>query len=35
MAVELLGINSTQWVVLSVNPETAAVNSTGVVIGTS
>lgn len=34
-AVELLGINSTQWIVLSVNPETAAVNSTGVVIGTS
>jgi hypothetical protein len=35
MCVELLGINSTQWVCVSVNPETAAVNSTGVVIGTS
>ncbi len=35
MCVEMIGINSTQWVMISCNPETAAVNSTGVVIGTS
>jgi hypothetical protein len=33
--VELVGINSTQWIVISASPETAAVNSTGIVIGTS
>jgi hypothetical protein len=33
--VELLGINSTQWVVISASPETAAVNSTGIVFATS
>jgi hypothetical protein len=33
--IELLGINSTQWVVISASPETAAVNSTGIVIATS
>jgi hypothetical protein len=35
MCVDLLGINSTQWIVRGTNPETHAVNSTGVVIGTS
>ncbi len=35
MVVQLLGVNSTQWLVTSCNPETAAVNSTGVVFGTS
>lgn len=33
--VMLLGINSTQWVCVSASPETAAVNSTGIVFGTS
>lgn len=33
--VMLLGINSTQWVCISASPETAAVNSTGIVFGTS
>ena len=35
MCVELLGLSATRWLVVNVNPETAAVNSTGVVIGTS
>lgn len=33
--VMLLGINSTQWVCVSASPETAAVNSTGIVFATS
>ncbi len=35
MIVDLLGVSSTRWVVTSVSPETAAVNSTGVSIGTT
>jgi hypothetical protein len=34
MCVELLGINSTQWVLVSVDPPIAA-NSSGIAIGTS
>ena len=34
MCVELLGINSTQWVLMSVDPPIAA-NSSGIAIGTS
>ena len=34
-AVHLVGYNSTQWYVLAAHPQSAAVNSTGIVFGTS
>lgn len=33
--VELIGINSTRWAVISAYPPGAAVNSTGIIVGTS
>lgn len=35
MCVHLLGINSTQWTLVSANPDFVAANTTGIVFGTS